>query len=133
MNKKILLLVIIIILAAGAYFLLKRDSKSGVGDSNSGVDQSTTEKTVVSMTDENGFSPSSINIKQGETVVFKNNGIRDHWPASAIHPTHQVYPEFDPKKVVVPVDSWSFTFTKKGSWRYHDHLSPTFTGTINVE
>lgn len=100
--------------------------------SNGGISQPTAEKTVVNMT-ENGFSPSVINIKQGETVVFKNIGVQDHWPASAIHPTHQVYPEFDPKQPIASQKSWSFTFTKKGSWRFHDHLSPTFTGTVNVQ
>ncbi len=146
MNKKILLLVIIIILAIGIYFLLS-SSKNKISVSDSSVDRSTTEKTVVVSMNENGFSPPSINIKQGETVVFKNNGIRDHWPASAIHPTHSVYsgtslsehcPDttniaFDACKGILPGNSWSFTFTKKGSWRYHDHLNPTFTGTINVE
>lgn len=132
MNKKILLLIIVIVLAVGGYFLSRRSNKSEVSGGDNYVNQPLAGKIVINMTDD-GFSPSTVNIKQGETVVFKNNGIRDHWPASAIHPTHQVYPEFDPKRPIVPGNYWSFTFDKKGIWRYHDHLNPTFFGTINVE
>jgi len=131
-NKKILSLVIIIILVVGAYFLLK-GNKSFLDGDNSGIDKARTGKTIVSMTDKNGFFPFSINIKQGETVVFENNGTEDHWPASAIHPTHQIFPEFDPKRPISPGDSWSFTFDKAGIWKFHDHLEPSFFGTINVE
>lgn len=129
MNKKILLLILVIVLAVSGYFLLGGNKSGNKGDNKSDISDN---NIVISMT-EDGFFPSTINIKQGETVVFKNDGAQDHWPASAIHPTHLVYPEFDSKKSVASGDSWSFAFTKKGSWRYHDHLNPTFTGTINVE
>ena len=82
---------------------------------------------------EDGFSPSTLNIKQGQTVKFINDGKEDHWPASNIHPTHLIYPEFDPKRPISPKESWSFTFNKIGIWRMHDHLYPEFTGTITVE
>ncbi len=125
MNKRILLLALVIALVIAGYFLFRINRTDNTVQLAAG-------KTVISMT-ENGFSPSVINIKQGETVAFKNIGSQDHWPASAIHPTHQIYPEFDPKKPIAPRDSWPFTFTKKGIWRYHDHLNPGFAGTINVE
>jgi len=86
---------------------------------------------VVQMTND-GFNPSEVTIKQGETVEFENVGTNDHWPASAIHPTHEVYPEFDPKAGVAPGESWSFTFDKVGEWKFHDHLFLSFTGKITV-
>jgi plastocyanin len=82
---------------------------------------------------EDAFEPSEVTIKQGESVVFYNQAAADRWPASNIHPTHGIYPEFDPKSPVKPGEIWSFTFTKAGSWRFHDHLVPEMKGVIIVE
>ncbi|MBI2056486.1 MAG: cupredoxin domain-containing protein [Candidatus Sungbacteria bacterium] len=83
--------------------------------------------------DETGFRPQDIEIKQGDTVVFENTGKKPHWPASNIHPSHQIFPEFDPKKEILSEEKWSFTFYKKGEWRFHDHLDPQFSGSIQVQ
>ncbi len=88
-----------------------------------------------------GFSPKTVTIKAGQIVMFKNSGTINQWPASAVHPTHGVYPEsggcigsaFDACKGLTPGESWSFTFNQKGSWNYHDHLNPSLVGTIKVE
>lgn len=80
----------------------------------------------------NGFSPSSITVAAGETVVFMNENSVDVWPASAPHPTHTDYPEFDAKKPVTPGNSYSFTFTRVGTWKYHSHLNPTHFGSVVV-
>lgn len=79
------------------------------------------------------YTPNKITIKQGQTVTFVNESGEDRWPASNIHPTHLIYPEFDPKKPVPTGQSWSFKFDKRGIWRMHDHLLPSITGTITVE
>lgn len=80
-----------------------------------------------------GFSPKGLTIKAGDTVVFKNNSSADFWPASAIHPTHEIYPEFDAKRSVPAGSSYSFIFTRTGSWKYHNHLNPSANGTITVQ
>jgi plastocyanin len=101
---------------------------------------------VVTYTDA-GYSPNALTIKKGETVTFKNQSSRSMWPASAIHPTHRVYsgtsldehcPDtagtaFDACKGFLPSQSWSFTFNKTGTWKYHDHLNPGATGVVVVE
>jgi plastocyanin len=93
---------------------------------------STAPKTYnVSMTDA-AFVPNTLTIKKGDTVKFTNNGTKAIWPASAPHPTHTDYPAFDPKKGVAVGESWSFTFTLVGTWKYHDHLNPTRFGSISV-
>ena len=79
-----------------------------------------------------GFQPSSLSIKKGTQVCFKNNDSVPHWPASSDHPTHLEYAEFDPKKSVLSGSEWCFTFDKAGSWGYHDHLRPNLTGSITV-
>ena len=93
-----------------------------------------------------GFNPSMLEIKQGDRVTFVNKDSGKHWPASAMHPTHTVYPGSDIKKCGTDEDNmifdsckglkqneaWSFVFNEKGSWGYHDHLSAKLFGKIVV-
>ncbi len=79
-----------------------------------------------------GFSPSVLQIKEGETVVFSTDQSESFWPASNIHPDHTLYPEFDPKKPIASSDTWSFTFSKAGRYSFHDHIFANFTGKIIV-
>lgn len=82
--------------------------------------------------DDQGFSPDKLSININETVTFTNRGDSDVWPASDNHPTHTVYPELDPKKEIKPGESWSFKFTKAGTWDMHDHLNSNVTAQITV-
>ncbi len=90
-----------------------------------------TEKVIMVM-EKDAFTPTNLEIKRCTTVVFKNNDTISHWPASDIHPTHDIYPEFDPKKGIPAGSEWQFTFDKRGKWRYHDHLYPLTHGVITV-
>lgn len=92
--------------------------------------QSTTHS--VSMTG-NSFSPSTLQIKVGDTVTFANSGSAIVWPASDPHPTHTGLSGFDAQRPLEPGESWSFKFTRAGSFGYHDHLNPSVRGTIVVE
>ena len=104
-------------------------------------------KKTIEMTS-SGFSPSTVNVKAGDKVTFMNKDTNQHWPASAVHPTHKAYPGsdlakcqdevektkiFDACKGLAQGESWSFTFAEKGTWKYHDHLNSGSTGTIVVE
>ncbi len=79
-----------------------------------------------------GFFPSTLTINQGDTVIFTTQLDQAFWPASDPHPTHDIYPEFDPKHPVDPDKSWSFKFDRIGSWKFHNHLDPSSRGVINV-
>ncbi|GEM_PF-4463729 len=89
----------------------------------------------------NGFNPGFLSIKVGDTVTFINKDTKTHWPASDNHPTHNSYPEpggcigsmFDACHEMLSNSTFSFTFTKVGTWGYHDHLDPFQTGTIKVD
>lgn len=81
---------------------------------------------------ENGFSPQEIYIRQGDSITFTTNRNKPFWPASDIHPTHDIYPEFDSKEQIEPTKSWSFTFQKAGVWSFHDHLAPLYRGKIII-
>ncbi|MBI3577180.1 cupredoxin domain-containing protein [Candidatus Gottesmanbacteria bacterium] len=81
---------------------------------------------------EAGFEPATVTITQGTTVTFKTTRGDAFWPASDLHPTHDIYPEFDPKEPTDANKTWSFKFDKVGTWKYHDHLFPYYRGTITV-
>jgi len=83
----------------------------------------------------------------GDTVVFDNKGSKMMWTASAVHPTHKAYPDSDIAKCETPSQAgifdacrgygpgelWEFKFNEQGTWKYHNHLQPSHTGTIIVE
>jgi plastocyanin len=81
---------------------------------------------------EQGFSPATLNIKQGDIVQFTNNSKSNLKPASNPHPAHTDYPAFVAEQNIAPGDTWQFQFTKVGKWGYHNHLNPSQTGTIVV-
>jgi hypothetical protein len=66
-------------------------------------------------------------------VIFKNESGKKMWVASDDHPSHLIYPEFDAKKGVETGSTYEFVFNKVGTWGYHNHLSPSSTGTVIVE
>ena len=68
------------------------------------------------------FEPSRLEVQPRDHVMFINRSHDDVWPASNIHPTHEIYPEFDPESPLPPGKSWSFVFDRPGDWRYHNHL-----------
>lgn len=94
-----------------------------------------------------GYSPGELKIKKGEIVTFKNESSQPMWTASAIHPTHEVYPGtsiqkcssapagkmFDSCAGTPAAESWTFQFNEAGEWGYHNHLRPSHWGRVIVE
>lgn len=140
MNKSIFAIIIIVIAAVGGYFIFKGGESQPVQQPMVETKAPVAEEETIAYTDA-GYSPATLAIKKGETVVFKNQSTRSMWPASAKHPTHNVYPTtggcigstFDACKDIQPGESWSFQFDIAGSWKYHNHLNPSDFGTVMVE
>lgn len=90
-----------------------------------------------------GFSPSEVTVNTGDTVRFVNESGAAMWVAGAAHPVHKAYDgttlsvhcasgaatSFDQCRAG---DDYSFTFEKTGTWKYHDHLHASRTGTVIV-
>ena len=81
---------------------------------------------------EGEFVPKRVDIELGQIVAFVNDSEKRIWPASNIHPTHEIYPAFDPETPIDPGGVWLFTFDQAGFWRYHNHVSPSDSALVVV-
>src|SRR3990167_2384860 len=89
------------------------------------------ETQIIEMTP-NGFEPQEVSVDTNQSVIFLNKDENPRWPASNTHPTHELYPELDPKRAIMPGESWAFKPTKEGEWKFHDHIYPHFRGVLTV-
>jgi plastocyanin len=121
---------------------------AGLGaDVNAGVTTGTgasASKASITLT-ANGFSPKTVTIKKGGTVTWTNTGSGQMWIGSDEHPTHTEYDGTSrtahcasnytgakPFDECAVGNSYSFTFTKVGSFDYHNHMNPAQTGMVVV-
>ncbi len=140
--KIFLPLALISLVAAGCNKSQPANNATQSSSSQSSSQQSQTPAAgeVVSYTG-SGFSPQTLTVLQGSTVVFKNDSSSDVHVASNPHPLHNGYPTtggcvsstFDSCANIAPGQSWSFKFDIVGSWGYHNHLNPSQGGTIVVQ
>ena len=79
--------------------------------------------TTVQIT-KNGFTPSTINVKAGDTVTWHNADTK----------THQVVADNGAfaSPALAAGASWSFTTTKSGKFAYRDAYATTHKGTLNI-
>ncbi len=151
MNKTVSSVVAVIAVALGAWYFMSQPKIPVINETENVEELGTLNATVKEVSvitfTESGYSPNPLTIKAGETVKFVNNSEQDFWPASAMYPTHTVYPGsgiekcdtdarsslFDSCEGIAPGDSWEFTFNEVGEWAYHDHLRAKFFGKVIVE
>jgi len=98
---------------------------------NTGTKNSLPSSATITYTDE-GFSPTTVQVSKGETVLFINKSSKPMWVASVVHPAHTVLPTFDQFETAGFDESYSCTFEQRGTWEYHDHVNASKTGTIIV-
>lgn len=128
-NLLMLSLIGIVFLAGCASYTSQPSTSTETGVNPTGV------KHEVEITSA-GFSPEQLNIGLGDTLVFVNKDAAQHWPASAVHPTHCEYKGcgvFDAKRGLSQGESYTVVFDLAGNWKYHDHLNPGTTGTVVVQ
>lgn len=157
-GKTIGAVVLVLVVIAGGWYLLsstpaeaptETGATSQMPANGTTTPQTTTENVApdvaVVYTDQ-GFSPQSITVPLGTKVVFTNQSSVNMWVASAMHPTHMVYsgtnlsqhcPDttntaFDACTATAPGGTYSFTFTKEGTWKYHDHVDASKFGSVTV-
>lgn len=82
--------------------------------------------------DDSGFNPKTVTIKAGQSVTWQNNSGTTIDIASDPHPTHTILPDLR-SNALANGKSYTFTFTKAGSFGYHDHLNTSMKGTVVVQ
>lgn len=152
MNKTLVTILVLLVLVFGGYFLLRGDdvaaplkenpeNNSEVAENNPLTADETGESMESLVNYENeGYSPSTLTVKRGSIVTWKNNSQSAMWTASSMHPTHKDYPTeggclgstFDACTGIQPGGSWSFKFDVVGEWKYHNHVVGGRYGTIVV-
>lgn len=80
-----------------------------------------------------GFEPKTLTVPVGTMVEFINNSTTQMWVASNPHPQHDILPTFDEFEGVAKGQSYAYTFDKKGTWAYHDHINAAREGVIKVQ
>jgi len=153
-NKLVATIVIVALVVLGFWYFSQQSVQAPAGDemmeesgdTETPMDEGEANETTITYT-EDGFDPGIVTIAKGETVRFVNESGVSFWPASAMHPTHTVYPGsdielcataeavglFDACGHVASGESWSFTFDEDGEWGYHDHLNASHFGKVVVE
>lgn len=154
--KKVVLILIVVIGIVAAVFVFKKNSAIAPGPTESpavteSVSPSPTvskttamtpttspssipQKQTIIITFANGTAiPVNVTIRAGDTVKFINNDSIPRWPASGVHPTHQICPGFDSLRGLDTGESYSFTFNEAKTCPWHDHLKPSTSGKITVE
>lgn len=132
--------VVLVILIVGGYFFMKGKSQETTSVSNEqkmaetvSVTSAPTEKTTSLSYTDTGFVPKTITVSVGTKIMWKNTGDKPMWVASAVHPTHQDLPGFDQLTSMGKGGAYAYTFTQKGTWKYHNHVFPADTGIVVVE
>lgn len=88
---------------------------------------------VVTITS-SGLDRPTVTITVGQRVEFRNGDTAAHWIASTPHPTHTDLPGFE--KNIVGGGTYSYTFTRAGTFTYYDNAAPNdtrFNGRVIVQ
>lgn len=140
-KKVIVAIVVLVVLGGGAYLLMHKKKSPEPGpltsntqnSSNNAGESSSANNAAATITySDNGFSPSKITVKAGQTVAIKNTSSHDMQFDSDPHPVHTDDTDLN-VGVVSPGQTMTFTPTKKGAFGYHNHLNPSDTGTIIIQ
>ncbi len=140
-NLWIGLVVIVVIILAGWYLARPKDNLTPTPSVESTPSTETASPSASSsaVIDENvvtisssGFSPNDITIKVGGSVTWMNSSSDMQNVSSDPHPTHTNYSPLNLGNI--PADGKvSLVFPKAGTYTYHDHLHPSFKGSITVQ
>jgi plastocyanin len=143
MGKSTLLVtaVVVIIVAAGAVFVTHKvdnkpvnqpannSSQNASNDTSNPADSSPGKVTGnIEITDNKIFTPSQISVSKGEAVTWTNNDDVAHTVTDDLENVG------GPKSTsIAPGATYTFTFTKTGSFQYHCEFHHEMRGTIVVK
>lgn len=143
-GKIVLVVALLLIIGVGAYALMRDDDSTNNTDSNGSTSSSSSgtseqapesseavEAATITYTDD-GFSPATITVKSGGSVIVTNESSETVGFKSDPHPVHTENTELNIDDVDAG-QSRTFTVTTQGTWGYHNHYNASQAGTIVVE
>lgn len=158
MNTKALWIALaVVIVGLGAWYVYAMNAGDAPAptettETPNGVDTSgdpSDARTLTVTYTDSGFSPETVTVNVGDTVEFVNESSGDMWVGADEHPTHTEYDgtstrehcvdgaatggSFDQCSRSGNGTSWSYTFTKAGTFNYHNHAASSAGGTVVVE
>jgi plastocyanin len=144
MNKAVIAIIIVVVLAIGGWAIFGRGNSSNNSLYGNSTNSSTQNKqssnnnsapnaSQSSMTGSvnianMAFTPSQITVAKGGTVTWTNNDSTTH---TVIDDLSNVGGPSSGD--IQPGGTYSFTFTKTGSFQYHCSIHPSMRGTIVVK
>jgi len=156
--KPLVSIIVLVILGAGVWYLLSQSAPVvPAGTTGTELPAATSDTTGTAATSsaptivytDDGFSPASITVPAGATVTFVNQSSGRMMVGSSPHPTHQDYDgttravhcaagytgpvPFDECTAAVTGESWTYTFAKAGTWKYHNHAAANDFGSVIVQ
>ena len=133
-RRGVLLLLIIIVIIAGLFFKLNRRpaAKPVTPQKVTPTPTSVVPKEMTVQYSSKGFSPSSITIKVGNAIHWKNTTEEKVAINSDDHPTHKKFPELNVGELDKGRDL-THIFMKAGTYTYHNEYKPSEKGTIVVQ
>jgi len=144
-GKTIGIIIVAVIVLLGGWFLFKGTPANAPIDRTAGTNNTTPVTGTTIAYTASGFSPAGITVPLGTTVTFVNQTSDRMWVGSAMHPTHEVYDGTATSEHCVagyagpvPFDqcaltaNYTFTFTKAGDWKYHNHANAAHFGSVVV-
>ena len=123
MNRTIVVIVVLIVLGGG-YYLFTRSGSSGAPAQTVSPSVSPASGTAVSIQNFS-FSPVTLSVKTGATVVWTNND-------SATHTVTSDAGGILNSPSLSSSQSFSYTFSTPGTFSYHCAIHPMMQGAITV-
>lgn len=82
-----------------------------------------------------GFSPQTVTIVAGQSIVWTNSDSAVHTPSPDDHPDHDKYAGIwdDAEQELRNGERYEQLFLTPGTYTYHDHEDERLTGTIIVQ
>lgn len=132
MNKKVIIGAVILVVIIGGYFVLhKTPASTPTAASSTASGTSQTSAATITYAN-NGFGPSPIMVKSGDTVTVNNTSSVELQLESDPHPIHT--DDIDLNVGLVSAgQTKTFTVTQKGTFGFHNHLKPSDRGSITIQ
>ncbi len=92
----------------------------------------TTQATAEVSITKDGFVPAALSVKKGTKIIWTNSDGATHQLQANPHPTGKSLPGLK-SEILNNKQTYSYTANKAGSFGYHDHLSPTMNGSLDVK